>query len=350
MGRKLQIFLWIILLASTAGAQLMIPALDVTNKGADTTFIRRTSVRTDSLFGHLYGTTDSLWFQGGPIILGKYLYALHSDSSMFMGVRAGNSGAYRYCNAFGYGAMDSAGGNSNLFNNAFGFEALKMSGSGAQSNGNNAFGHKALSRLSAGVDNNAFGLQTMRDMADGDNNSAYGDQSLLLAVTGDQNSAFGQSTMLNSDSSSQNTILGAEAGSYLRGNGNIGIGYQALYFNIRNNFRIAIGHQADWGAFNDSLGMDTTIAIGFKATTDSQGIAIGDSAVALLKNSGAIGNHTTARRQGYITIKNLDSDTVRATGGFIADSTTAIFKFWFKRNDTTFAVVGTDTLYWPKKP
>jgi hypothetical protein len=47
------------ILSATAFGQLRVPSLQVSNKLTDTTFIYKTSVRTDSLFGHLYGRADT---------------------------------------------------------------------------------------------------------------------------------------------------------------------------------------------------------------------------------------------------------------------------------------------------
>jgi hypothetical protein len=281
---------------------------------ADSTWIYPNSLRTDSLFGHLYGYADSL----------RYLLTNYNDTNMFFGIGAGNTNIARYSNSFGMYSMRDAGSLS-LYNNAFGFEALTASGSGGQGNGNNAFGFRAMKNCSTGVDNNAFGLNVLRDLKQGDNNTFMGDQAGMLMPMGEQNTAIGQSAMIQADTCNKNTAIGAEALYNMRDDGNIAIGYQSYYYNKYGNLGIGIGYKAGVLTFNDTLIQDTTIALGFKAYADSQGIAIGDSAIAKLKNSGAIGNHTTARKQNYITILNVDSDTLSGKQLTLSSSDTTTF-------------------------
>lgn len=400
MGKQLQIFLWIILLASTAGAQLTIPALDVTNKGADTTFVRRTSVRTDSLFGHLYGDADSLG--GNPWT--SYLRSDVADTvngqlsftdnisytddpngvvQYILGVGAGLKLEFGMAVPQATNATNATNANNLLYGATYqpgtAFLRSNARDTATASIIFNTGGRLAM--YSDSAQQASIEITLRDDSAKGirltlGNQVPSGEASLLFITGSNQAHAegaycdltrygelgrntHGQGFYIGNNSwGTYYDITDTAIGAYYESNFATKTGSRGAYF-IHDHFNGGRGISAE---FYDqgSAGTWPQIIFTRDGLADTNRIYqsyIDFDSIGARKQIKLLGSDSmTISNSGDTTIFNttagliVSNKPIKATGGFIADSTTAIFKFWFKRNDTTFAVVGTDTLYWPKKP
>ncbi|HWY97530.1 MAG TPA: tail fiber domain-containing protein, partial [Bacteroidia bacterium] len=150
-------------------------------------------------------------------------------------------------------AIGSGNGNSGLYNEAIGYNALTSNNSGTQ-------------------------------------NAAYGNSALYSNSSGSYNSALGQYALYNNTIGSYNIGIGYQAA---YGNGaitnsaNIAIGYWAMDGLSSGSNNIAMGQEAMYG-FNGPISATDNIAIGTLAMsndqTGSHNVAVGDYALAFNAN------------------------------------------------------------------
>ena len=185
--------------------------------------------------------------------------------------------------ALGYQAGNYLGSNHNI---ALGYRSLFGSSTATDNTGvrNIGIGYEAAKDYTTGQDNVAIGFQAMESITTGSTNVAIGDRTLDALTTGSNNIAIGQ--LAGSTTSTDMTggiFLGQQAGLYMDGDYNIGIGSMAVEGssttgNNTGNYNIGIGYQP---MINVSSGTDN-IGLGQYAlqdvTTGNQNIGIGHDA------------------------------------------------------------------------
>jgi len=217
-------------------------------------------------------------------------YIMVASLSLIALVSAGTAGAQN--TNFGTGALPSASA-SNLFDSAFGFEALASPTSGidntalgaqalfsnAGGNGNAATGFDALFSNTTGNDNTASGSFALTANTTGFDNTGSGFNALNVNTTGINNTASGGFALIANTTGSGNTASGAFALGSISGNNNTASGFQALLRNAAGNNNTAVGDNA----LLNSTG-NHNIALGFNAganlTSGDKNVDIGNPGAA----------------------------------------------------------------------
>lgn len=150
------------------------------------------------------------------------------------------------------------GGGTGPFNTVLGENSFPVS---TTADGNTAIGAETLYSNTTGRYNTALGTGALYSNTNSLNNVALGASALYYNTTGSRNIAVGTSSLLNNVSGTGNIAIGASAGQFVRGNYNIGIGYNAL------------------SAFTGVTGTGTNnIAIGFQS---ARGLTTGNNNLVL---------------------------------------------------------------------
>jgi len=184
-------------------------------------------------------------------------YIMVASLSLIALVSAGTAGAQN--TNFGTGALPSASA-SDLYDSAFGFDALNSPTSGAF---NTALGADALFSNTTGDDDTAAGVNALLNNTTGVDNTASGAGALASNTTGSGNTAAGVNALLNNTTGVDNTASGSLAlQTSTTGNDDTASGFQALFSNTT-------------GAKNTASG---ALTLG-NNTTGSNNTASGDSAL-----------------------------------------------------------------------
>lgn len=206
---------------------------------------------------------------------------------------------YQYGKLIGYIAPYD-----NFESTAWGYGALATDRGGF----NSAFGYKASSLNTTGVNNIAIGALALRDNTTGSSNAAIGVAALLANTAGGLNTAIGTQSMAGQSSPGDlNTGISAQSLYNNTGSNNIGIGYQTLFSNSGSS-NVAIGNNSmqsnSSGARNTSIGE----VANYYNTTGDDNTAIGYAALSSFGTARtfntAIGSHagdsTNASNSVYI--------------------------------------------------
>lgn len=189
----------------------------------------------------------------------------NTGSSVFLGERAG--------------ASDDLTTNYNVF---IGNQAGELNITG---NKNTALGHRAFANNSIGTENVGIGYLSLLNNTEGNDNTSVGAYSLASfggTLTGNRNTAIGNHSLYFNTSGEYNIGIGYEAMSYNIINGNttgsynIGIGWRALSTNISGNNNTGIGNGVDV----DANPRNNVIVIGYNGYVDANNKArIGNSSI-----------------------------------------------------------------------
>ena len=261
-------------------------------------------------------------------------YIMVASLSLIALVSAGSTAGAQNTN-FGTGALPSASA-SDLYDSAFGFDALNSPTSGTY---NTALGADALFSNTTGLDNTASGANALENNTTGFENAASGAFALENNTTGFENTASGAGALLNNNAGDNNTASGfltlhantigdnntASGANALTGNttgsGNTAAGVNALLNNTTGNANTASGGLALAGnttgsnntasgfqaLFNNAAGNNNT-AVGYNALLNSTGnhnIALGFNAGANLTSGDKnidLGNPGAAAESATIRI------------------------------------------------
>ncbi len=212
-------------------------------------------------------------------------------------------GSYAMNGGIGYITTDG--------NAAFGVRALSYLNTGTN---NAAFGVAALSQCNAGSHNAAFGA-----LAAGENNGSFNTVFGLVAfqnhTTGDNNTVFGRGAFYSDQTGTDNTVLGVSAlQENISGNANTVMGRFAMGKNKTGSFNTALGGAA---SFYNSGG-ESNSTIGNKALflneTGSRNTVIGYEAL-----------HSTVSGSGNIAIGPLAGYNNTASNQLFIDANTVPF-------------------------
>ncbi|MFT5601687.1 MAG: hypothetical protein ACI9N1_001935 [Flavobacteriales bacterium] len=197
--------------------------------------------------------------------------------------------------AVGTGAMyyvDNATGPANIYNVAFGYEALRGTTTAASNTGtqNSAIGYQSLFINSTGSRNTALGHSVLFNNSIGNDNIGIGYITMFDNLSGNENIALGSNTLRFNES----------------GDANIGIGVDALRTNISGDNNVAVGDNAlrvNTSSENTALGRDA----GLLNTTGSNNTFIGsrsNASASNLINASAIGYNTTVQASNTVQLGN----------------------------------------------
>ena len=185
--------------------------------------------------------------------------------------------------AIGREAGRYLGSNDNI---ALGFEALHGSTTATNNTGtsNIAIGYQAAREYTTGEHNIAVGYQAMESITTGDDNVAIGDRALDALTTGTNNIAIGP--LSGSSTSTDMTggiFLGLQAGYYMDGDYNIGIGHTAVEGssttgNNTGNHNVGIGYQPMMEVTSGYKNVGIGYLAGAAITTGRGNVAIGEDA------------------------------------------------------------------------
>jgi hypothetical protein len=197
--------------------------------------------------------------------------------------------------AVGTGAMyyvDNATGPANIYNVAFGYEALRGTTTAASN---------------TGTQNSAIGYQSLFINSTGSRNTALGHSVLFNNSIGNDNIGIGYITMFDNLSGNENIALGSNTLRFNQsGDANIGIGVDALRTNISGDNNVAVGDNAlrvNTSSENTALGRDA----GLLNTTGSNNTFIGsrsNASASNLINASAIGYNTTVQASNTVQLGN----------------------------------------------
>ncbi|HVA67905.1 MAG TPA: tail fiber domain-containing protein [Candidatus Binataceae bacterium] len=182
------------------------------------------------------------------------------------------------------GDDDTAAGVNALLNNTTGVDNT-ASGAGALASnttgsGNTAAGVNALLNNTTGVDNTASGSLALQTSTTGNDDTASGFQALFSNTTGAKNTASGALTLGNNTTGSNNTASGDSALlTNFTGSNNTASGFEALFNNAAGNNNTAVGYNAllnSTGNHNIALGFNA----GVNLTSGNKNVDIGNPGAA----------------------------------------------------------------------
>jgi hypothetical protein len=127
---------------------------------------------------------------------------------------------------YGYKAGNTLVSGTGNNNTAYGYESMASLNGG---NHNTAMGRLAMRSLTSGVGNIAIGATALQNSTTASYNFAIGFGALLNNTVGNYNTAIGTSALeqVTGSGKNNNTAIGAQAGRYKNGVGNVYIGYGA---------------------------------------------------------------------------------------------------------------------------
>jgi trimeric autotransporter adhesin len=234
------------------------------------------------------------------------------------------TGAAQTNTAVGTGALTHQSSND-LFDSAFGYNALSSPTSGTN---NTANGAAALLSNSTGFNNTASGAFALQHNTMGGANTADGATALLNNTTGYDNTATGVRSLFSNTTGFDNVASGFDAlGRNTTGFENTASGYGALAANTTGAANTACGFQA---LFANTTGGGNT-ATGYRAleanTTGTTNTA--DGRYALNRNTTGLYNTATGSRALF----------ANTTGGYgIADGVNALSENTTGQQDTAVGV------------
>ncbi len=162
--------------------------------------------------------------------------------------------------AIGYAAMAYTTGSSVTGSVALGYFALAYQQSGSY---NVAIGYQSMQGSSAtpftGSRNIGIGLSTLSKNTGGSNNVAVGSSAMVNNTTGNFGTALGQAALFSNTAGDHNTAIGDEAlYSTTSGSYNVALGIESARGNTLGNYNVALGKQAllynITGSYNVALG------------------------------------------------------------------------------------------------
>jgi hypothetical protein len=238
--------------------------------------------------------------------------------------------------ALGSNTMAVMRGSSNT---AVGQGAMYGSGTIANNTGfsNVAVGQGAMVGLSSGSYNVGVGVGAVATLTTGYSNTAVGYQAAYNSTTGYENVAVGISALYNNTTGTAGVAVGKGALYFMRGGGNIGVGYEVMqgsgtpanntgYYNVAIGYRalysittantnVAVGHLAGFdittGTKNAILGSYSGNQGGLDIRTASNYIVLSDGD----GNPRAYWNAANATFNGQLTVVNTLKTAVGSVSG-----------------------------------
>jgi trimeric autotransporter adhesin len=181
-------------------------------------------------------------------------------------------------------------------NAAFGFESLWR----VANNDNNAFGYQSMRMNGSGTQNAGFGTQVLRENLVGSYNAAFGNYALQKNLS-NGNSAFGYNAANLTKTGSGNSVFGANAfTNNVAGHINTAVGTQSLQYAL-NSYNTAMGAYAGLSAAY----ADGCTFLGYNADVTDYNLAY--------NNSTAIGNNARITASNQVVVGNVG---VASIGGF----------------------------------
>lgn len=256
-------------------------ALGVSSLYSNTTGATNSAVGNSALYSNTTGAGNTAigMYSLTANITGNYNLALGNSALSFS--KAGSNGV-----AIGYEAMKYANDVTSTwtnYNTAIGYQALLGSTTASVNTGNfnTVIGYRSLVANTTGSYNLSLGMQSLYYNTTGHYNSAVGPYSLYGNKTGEYNSAVGYQSLYSNTSGSNNSLLGR----------------QALIYNTTGSFNVAIGslagmYLADGATANQTPSNSVYLGASIRALASSgtNEIIIGDSAIGLGSNSVVLGN------------------------------------------------------------
>lgn len=188
---------------------------------------------------------------------------------------------------------------------------------------NTFVGNSAGNSNTSGNENVAMGYQAMSSSTTAQQNIAIGAYSMASSVSGSFNTAVGFNTLLLyneigfGSSSQRNTAIGYEAmkgginvfpPASPSGEGNVAVGYSALFEIIAGDRNTSIGYQSM--EYNKNGDYNTAVGNHAGPATDN------------LNNTTALGDHALATASNQVMLGNAQVTQVKTAGGITIGSTT----------------------------
>ncbi|MCB9248240.1 MAG: hypothetical protein H6613_06700 [Ignavibacteriales bacterium] len=245
------------------------------------------------------GTTGAIQFQNGvPSDVTNKLYN-NGGTLHFNGNSLGSGGAASigdltdavYDGSTSIYIGENAGQytvGTNSYNTAVGRSALSSNPPG---NNNTAIGFYSL-LVNTGLSNTAIGTHSLWQKTTGDDNVAVGRGTLYNTTQGNANLAIGSGALINNVSGEFNTSIGTFSGNSSLGDGNVFLGYEAGYFETRDNRLYIENSNSNQPLIYGNFATDSVKVNGKAHITTS--LSVGSGSKVVLNNSIAVGNNTEA--------------------------------------------------------
>jgi hypothetical protein len=167
-------------------------------------------------------------------------------------------------------------------NTAVGQGAMYGSGTIANNTGssNVAVGQGAVAGLSSGSYNVGVGVDVVATLTTGYSNTAVGYQAAYNSTTGYENVAVGISALYNNTTGTAGVAVGKGALYFMRGGGNIGVGYEVMQgsgtpANNTGYYNVAIGYRALYSITSANTNVAVGHLAGFDITTGTKNTILG---------------------------------------------------------------------------
>jgi hypothetical protein len=193
-------------------------------------------------------------------------------------------------------------------NTAVGQGAMYGSGTIANNTGfsNVAVGQGAVAGLSSGSYNVGVGVDAVATLTTGYSNTAVGYQAAYNSTTGYENVAVGINALYNNTTGTAGVAVGKGALYFMRGGGNIGVGYEVMQgsgtpANNTGYYNVAIGYRALYSITS----ANTNVALGYLS---GSAITTGTKNSILGSYSGNQGGLDIRTASNYIVLSDGDGN------------------------------------------